>query len=170
MLLSSLVSVRDHRVLGTGYRPCGDRTDPVPIASRTGKPPGRHARSPSEDRRDAHESKTDDRLADRAAAPPGQSPMLSSTFALASISTGWRSEATSTSSPSFRTRRSRRDVGVTVTTRPTSTAPRAAASSFASCRTEPSAPGGGTVIAARCLGARPDRTGESLWESESARS
>ncbi len=40
--------------------------------------------------------------------------------------------------------------GVTVTTRPTSSAPRAAASSLASCRIGPSAPGVGTVIAARC--------------------
>ncbi len=43
---------------------------PVPIVSRIDRPPGRHARSPSEDCRCGHESKTDDRPADRAAIPP----------------------------------------------------------------------------------------------------
>jgi len=43
---------------------------PVPIASRTGRRPGRHARSPSKDRLCGHESKTALRSADRAAVPP----------------------------------------------------------------------------------------------------
>jgi hypothetical protein len=46
------------------------RTDPVPIASRTGKLPGHCARSPSKDYRCGHESKIDDRSTDRAAALP----------------------------------------------------------------------------------------------------
>jgi hypothetical protein len=49
--------------------------------------------------------------------------------------------------------------GVTVTTKPTLRAPRAAASSFASRRMGPSAPGGGTVTAARCV-ASPARSRE----------
>ena len=43
---------------------------PAPIASQTGRLPGRHARSPSKDCRCALESKTDDRSEGRAAALP----------------------------------------------------------------------------------------------------
>ena len=46
------------------------RSGHVPIASRTDRLPGRHARSPSTDRLCGHESKTADRSADRAGALP----------------------------------------------------------------------------------------------------